>query len=169
MQFHASHQSWVRPGNNCRLSCYQLALSLAGNRSCSVALPTNSVSAWEPTLECSATNHFPLRRETVLVVSRYPLTLFPAGKGLCRGTVSTRSLSDWEHILQCRAIHQEFRLSLGKNLGLSRYQVALSLAGNRSCSVPLPTNSVSAWDPTLECCAPNQFSLRLGTHLVISG
>ena len=148
--------------------CYRLALSQAGNRSCSVALPTNSVSAWEPTLECSATNHFSLRRETVLLVMRYPLTLYPAGKGLCRGAVSIRSPSHREHILQCRAIHKGFRLSLGKNLGLSLYPVALSPAGNRSCSVPLPTNIVSAWEPTLECCTPKQFSLRLETDLLIS-
>jgi len=80
LQCCATEQFSLWLGKDLAVIRYQLDLSLVGNRSSTVPLPTNlhSVSGWEATLERCTTQQFSLQPETDLVVSLYPLILFPA-------------------------------------------------------------------------------------------
>jgi len=150
-------------------------LSPAGNGSCSVALPSNSVTCWEPTVEFYATNKDSLRLGMHLPMSpfapilfpigkvfgltRYPLPISPAGNRSPSVTLSTSSISGSKHTLRHCGTHQ-LSLQAGADPAGSRYLPIPIAAGNELSRAALPTSLVSSWEEIFQCRSTYQFSLR---------
>ena len=142
-------------------------------------LSTNSVFRWEPTLECSATHHFTLRRATDLSVSQYQPILFPTGNLLWSAMLLIYSLSGREQIFLYRGTTQfSFPLGIyfealcylavlspaGTDLSVSRYQPILFPTGNLLWSSVLLSCSLPGCEQIILCLVTNQFSFPLGIY-----
>jgi len=154
---------------------YPTVLSPAGNGSCSVALRSNSVSCWEPTVEFYATNKYSLQLGMhlpmspfapipfpigkVFGVTGYPLHISPAGNRSSSVTLSTSSFSGSKHTLGHWGTHQ-FSLLAGEDPAGSRYVPIPIAAGNEPSRAALPTSLLSSREEIFQCSSTYQFSLR---------
>ena len=129
-----------------------------GNRSCSVSLPTSSLSHPEQILQGRASPKFSFPPGTDPPGLSYPQVLFPTWNRSWRVALATSSLSYWEQSLQGRATPKfsfppgtesvgsptpKFSFPQGTDPAGSRYLQVLFRTGNRSCRVALPPSCLS--------------------------